>query len=484
MRSLRTRLVVTIGVVLAASIALSGLLSRRATLVEVRKVVSRPPQGAAFDPVATAVVQAVAKGGTSALQEALESQARVLGRPLVVVSPDGTSIVASSAPVFRESRVRRDPDRPGDIELDFSVAGGINTVAVRGAQVQPLVDAGKPVGDLIALPEDAGDADSRAEERGARAVWLVPSWMVATASVAGAGLLLMVALSRHILGPVNELTDAVRRMEAGDLGARAERAAQGGDEIARLAASFNAMADRVAEHDQARRQMVADVAHELRSPVTNLRCVLEAVQDGLSQPDAATIDALHDEVMFLQHVIADLQDLTLAEAGQLPLHLEPVRVQDVVNRAVASTANVRGPDVVIDLPPDLPAVTADPARLEQVLRNLLSNARRHAPESTPILVRAAATGGRVRIEVSDSGAGIAPEHLPHVFERFYRADRSRSRSTGGAGLGLAIVRQLIEAQGGSVGARSGGPGTGATFNVELPEARAAAPETHRRTDLP
>jgi two-component system sensor histidine kinase BaeS len=191
------------------------------------------------------------------------------------------------------------------------------------------------------------------------------------------------------------------------------------------------------------------------------------LQDGLEQPDAATIATLYDETMFLQRLISDLQESTLAEAGSLPLRVEPVDVRDVVTRAVTSTSAAAGPRITIEGPPDIRAL-ADRDRLEQVLRNLLTNARQHTPRDGSISVVLHRAPDNVEIAVSDSGAGISAEHLPHVFDRFYRTDASRSRSTGGAGLGLAIVRQFVAAQGGSVTAASDGIGCGATFRVRLP----------------
>lgn len=471
MRSLRARLFLTIGAVLAASIAASGLLSRRATLVEVREFVSRPVETGAFDAAATTIARQVAERGPGVLPTALEQQAGVLGRPLVVLDRTGPSVVAASSALLRSARLRFPTSHPGDVDLGFAGPAGVSSIAIRGAPTRHLLDRrGQSVGWLLSLPADAGGAVA-GDHTGPAAV--VPAWIVATTGVAAAGLILTFALSRRILRPVGELTAAVMRMQTGDLSVRADRAALGSDEIGTLARSFNAMAARLAEHERARRQMFADVAHELRSPVTNLRCTVEALQDGLATPDLATIDALHDEIMFLQRVIADLQDLTLAEAGRLSLHLEPVVVWDAIGRAVGmATSTTRNP-VVIDVPTDLPLVIADASRLEQVLRNLLSNARRHAGEAGAVTIRATAIDDRVRIEVSDAGAGIAPEHLPHVFDRFYRADGSRSRSTGGAGLGLAIVRHLVIAQGGTVTAGSAGLGLGATFTVELPRHRGA-----------
>jgi two-component system sensor histidine kinase BaeS len=205
--------------------------------------------------------------------------------------------------------------------------------------------------------------------------------------------------------------------------------------------------------------------------VTNLRCSLEAIQDGLASPDRTTIDALHAETRLLERMIDDLQDLALADAGQLAMRREPVDVGDVLKRAAAAVGRPSS-DVCIqlDVPESLPVVTGDADRLTQVFRNLLANALTHSTSGGRIDVRAREESGLVRVDVIDDGRGIEPAHLPHLFDRFYRADRSRSRSTGGAGLGLAIVRQLVVAHGGRVEAHSDGADCGARFSVVLPAA--------------
>jgi two-component system sensor histidine kinase BaeS len=225
------------------------------------------------------------------------------------------------------------------------------------------------------------------------------------------------------------------------------------------------MAERLAQTERTKRQMVSDVAHELRSPVTNLRCGLEAIQDGLASPDRARIDALHGETLLLQRLIGDLQDLALADAGGLSLRTESVDVAAVTQRAAG--ADLDPPPVVITVDPDAAIVVADAARLEQMLRNLVSNARRHTPPDGRIDITARRDRDWISIAVADTGAGIAAEHLPHVFDRFYRVDASRDRATGGAGLGLAIVRRFAEAQGGTVGAASRGAGLGTIVEIRL-----------------
>jgi two-component system sensor histidine kinase BaeS len=336
----------------------------------------------------------------------------------------------------------------GEARANLEVRG-VPTFVVRDAR-------GAGAGLVFVLP----DADGVPQLRGP----LVPAWIGTTIGTAAVALLLAFALSGRILRPVGELTSAARRMREGDLEVRVS--ARGNDEIARLGRAFNEMAERIAQTERAKRQMVGDVAHELRSPVTNLRCGLEAIQDGLVAPDRDRIDALHAETLLLQRLIGDLQDLALADAGGLVVARERVDVSAVIRRAIG--AEPGGPAIEVDVGASAPHVIADPVRLEQMLRNLIDNAKRHTPVAGRIAIRASREGDTIRIAVTDTGCGIAPEHLPHVFDRFYRVDASRDRATGGAGLGLAIVRRLAEAQGGRVSAASDGDGRGATFTIELP----------------
>jgi two-component system sensor histidine kinase BaeS len=212
--------------------------------------------------------------------------------------------------------------------------------------------------------------------------------------------------------------------------------------------------------------MIGDVAHELRSPVTNLRCSLEAMQDGLVAMDRDRIDILHSEALLLQRLIADLQDLAVADAGGLVIEKESVDLAEAVRHAAG--VDSAGAPVSVSIGADAARVTADAGRLDQMLRNIIGNARRHTPADGRIDVRAVRDGDHIRIDVADTGSGIPPEHLAHVFDRFYRADPSRDRATGGAGLGLAIVRRLAEAHGGTVTAASDGDGRGTTVTLSLP----------------
>jgi len=211
------------------------------------------------------------------------------------------------------------------------------------------------------------------------------------------------------------------------------------------------------------------VAHELRTPLTNIRGQLEALQDGLTAPDRRTIDSLHEDARLLERLVDDLQDLALAEAGQLALHPAPLSMREAALRSAAALeprAKAGGIEIAVEVPDDS-VVLADRDRVGQVLSNLIGNAITHTPAGGRIAISAQRRNGAVETSVADTGTGIPAEHLRHVFDRFYRTDPSRARSSGGTGLGLAIVRQLIRAQNGEVAATSE-PGRGTVISFSLP----------------
>ncbi len=277
------------------------------------------------------------------------------------------------------------------------------------------------------------------------------SLLIAIALAGLVGLLLTLLLSQSILIPIDALTSASRAMEKGDLNQRVEVKSK--DELGQLGKAFNSMAEGLNRLEQLRRNMVTDVAHELRTPLSNIRGYLEALRDGVVEPTPEAIASIHEEAMLLNRLVDDLQELALAEAGQLDLVRQPVDLREVVQKAVQSLNNQtseKNVSIEVLLPDDLPLVEADAERMGQVLRNLINNAVINTPTGGEICIEARACDSQVAVSIKDNGVGISKEHLPFVFERFYRADRSRARLTGGAGLGLAIVTQLVEAQGGQV----------------------------------
>ncbi|WP_369251660.1 sensor histidine kinase [Streptomyces sp. R41] len=241
------------------------------------------------------------------------------------------------------------------------------------------------------------------------------------------------------------------------------------DETGILAVAFNDLTERRERMEAQRKAMVSDIAHELRTPLTNIRGWLEVTRDGIVDPDPDLLASLHEEAVVLQRVIDDLQDLSAADAGALRLHREEVSADELLeqvaaaHRVGADAAGIR----LLTSADGTPWLDADPVRMRQALGNLVSNAIRHTPAGGMITLAVRGHAGQVVFEVADTGTGIAPEDLPSVFDRFWRAEKSRSRRTGGSGLGLAIVRQLVAAHGGTVTVTSE-PGAGSVFILRLP----------------
>ena len=292
-------------------------------------------------------------------------------------------------------------------------------------------------------------------------------WIAAITAVLLAGFLSF-GLSRRILKPIEALTAAARQMEQGDLAQRV--VVKSKDEIGTLSHAFNNMAASLSTQEQLRRNMVSDVAHELRTPLSNIRGYLEAVQDGMLTPNEALINSLHEESLLLNRLIDDLQELSLAEAGQLRLSKQPLRMEEVIVQAVTSLQpQAKEHDVALemDIANNLPAISADRERIGQVLRNLIRNGIEHTAAGGFVRVTAVSTPTRLTIQIQDNGEGIPAEHLPHIFGRFYRVDESRSRHTGGTGLGLAISKALIEMHEGTIHVQSK-VGQGTDFTISLP----------------
>ncbi len=288
-------------------------------------------------------------------------------------------------------------------------------------------------------------------------------------AAAALGTLLVLILSGRMLAPVPSLGAAAIRLGRGDLSQRAP--SDGPTEIKQLANSFNAMAADLEEAERHRRNLVADVAHELRTPVSNIQGYLEAIKDGLLEPGADTIDTIYGQVLHLSRLVEDLRLLAQVEAGALQLHRTPGPLPELLQHcldAVRPRAEGKGVGISLETDPATPWVEMDGTRIAQVVGNLLENAIIHTPEGGSISISAGPlNGNQVQVSVTDTGLGIAADDLPRLFDRFYRADPSRSRSTGGVGLGLTIAKQLVEAHGGSIEVESS-PQGGTRFAFRLP----------------
>jgi signal transduction histidine kinase len=277
-----------------------------------------------------------------------------------------------------------------------------------------------------------------------------------------------VVIGRVVSAPINQLAKTAQRFGAGDRTARAP--VRGSTEVKKLAVSFNTMADDLQHAETLRSNLMADVSHELRTPLTVLEGNLRATLDHVYALDEAEIANLYGQTRHLIRLVNDLRELALAENHQLPLEKQLTDVNALIAETVqaleplATDKDVR----LIDQTASLPQVMVDPIRVRQVLFNLLTNALRHTPNSGTITVTGTAHANDILIAVEDSGEGLTADQVAVVFDRFYRADKSRRRETGGSGLGLAIVKAIVEAHGGRVEAQSEGLGRGSTFVVCLP----------------
>jgi len=327
--------------------------------------------------------------------------------------------------------------------------------------VAPVVVDGQKVGSVV-LRFPASHLP--APELQVRSALLRTALLGAAAAVLVAiGIALFVA--RRVSRPLVALTDAASEMESGRRGVRVELGDAPG-ELGVLATAFDRMSESVEREEDLRRQLVRDVAHEVRTPLTILRGTTEGLVDGVLEPDAETLASLHDEVLRLTRLVGDLETLAAADAASLRLETGPVDLAEVAGAAVA-LARGAAADAEIALETSLePApVSGDAERLRQVVLNLLSNALRHTPADGRIEVRSAVDGEHAVLEVLDTGSGIAPEDLPHVFERFYRGAGVEESS--GSGIGLAVAAELVAAHGGTLEA-SNRPEGGAAFAVRLP----------------
>ncbi|HEY4642864.1 MAG TPA: ATP-binding protein [Thermoanaerobaculia bacterium] len=393
MTRIRWRLLTAMVTVVVVTIALSGVFTRRVTHDELR----------------------IAKRAASNA-----------GRDVIVV--DGAGRIVSASPALHGALIRINGDK---IEISSNRDGHLMQLVL---YMQPTPIPGT-TNRVYFVPRERPDQLQSLDRR--LIVMFVLAILVAV--------IFTFLISRHITRPIEQLTSAVQDMARGKT--RTNVPVRGRDEIARLATSFNAMSDAIANQQELRKRMVADAAHELRTPITNLRCELESVQDGLATPNIAS---LYEEVLHLQRLVDDLQELAIADAGGTKLQLVPLDLVGAIEQIVKEPVDAQA----------RPIVRADPVRLAQIMRNLLANAARYAP--VRVVVRS--ENGDAIVSVIDSGPGIPPGELENIFERFYRLDESRTQK--GAGLGLAIVRRLVELHGGRVWAENA-PGGGAAFTFTI-----------------
>ncbi|HSL11515.1 MAG TPA: HAMP domain-containing sensor histidine kinase [Actinomycetota bacterium] len=391
---------------------------------------------------------------------------------IVRYRPDGTLISEPS---------------PWPLPPDMPDAGSYVDWGVRVGQtaeaefaVVPVVEDGA-VSELVfavrAIPDRTLPAKITATFEFLSRFWW--QFLVAGALAAGFALLFARWFARGMTQPLRDMAAAARRMETGTYEVRVEASAR--DEVGQLAHAFNRMSGELARLEASRRDLVANVSHELKTPIAAMRAHLENLLDGVEEPDRETLEVMLAQAERLGRLVEQLLDLSKLESGEVPLHRDHVPVAPIVRQVVSEIEVARAGKAVRiaqDIPPDLPTVDADAERVHQVLFNLVDNALRFVPEGGEVTIAAHRHNGSVEISVADNGVGIPREHLPRLFERFYRADTARARGDGGTGIGLAIARSVVEAHGGSIRAESE-PGSGSVFSFDLP---ASADASHQPAD--
>jgi signal transduction histidine kinase len=384
------------------------------------------------------------------VQPVVEGAALVSGTHIMLVAVNGTVIADSQRRLVGTNYTG---SSNSSVELSLSLPWS-----------PPVV-----LGNVYIIPDQAAELYVAPFRR--LAASLNRSLLLATTVAIAVALVLTFILSRRISSPIDILARATKQLGRGDLSQRVQYRDKG--EVGILADAFNSMAAELERAEQLRRNLVADVAHELRTPLSNIKGYLEAIRDRVMKPNAATIQSLTEETELLSRLVDELQELSLAEAGQLKLACQPEDLAGLLQQAVTlwqPKVAAKEISLSLNLPADLPLVNIDRQRVSQVLHNILENAMSHTPKGGAISVAATTQGDWVEVSVSDTGEGIPAEDLPNIFERFYRVDRSRARATGGSGLGLTIAKRLVEAHGGKITVESE-LGKGSRFAFTLPVAK-------------
>jgi signal transduction histidine kinase len=467
-RSLYWRIGLGFVLFLAAVLAVQG--GTLVWLISRMEVAPGPPPPEITRLVARDLSEALAANPNLSIEQFLRQEYE--GRlPLVAVMTDGR-VVSSDGTPPPEQLVSQIRMRLREPELSPRMGRGMGRGPRprRGGPAGTIIVNGEVIGAVVAVPRSAFRQ-------------LAPTLAVVGVLLVAVGTTVAAVL---IFGPVRRrlrsLEDAARRVGGGDLTARAQE--HGGDEVAALARAFNQMtedlqsrAGQLQAADRTRRLLLADVSHELMTPLTGMRGYLETLSLHADSLDHGTreryLSIVRDETRRVEHIVGDLVDLARLEGGGDAFDAQDVPLEDVFGRVLARhkrAADQKGVTLTADVAPGAEIVTGDPMRLEQALQNLAANALRHTPRGGHVTLASVVEVDRLVVTVSDTGAGIAPEHLPHVFDRFYKVDPARAGESSGSGLGLSIVKAIVERHGGIVTAasRSGG---GTTFTIKFPPER-------------
>lgn len=464
--SLQFRLMVAFTLVILATVGTVFFFVTRSAIGEIQQYGQQNEQ-VRFSRVGVELYRYYREHGSwEGIQPYFEQWGSLYGRRIILTDSNGVVVADSEGEMLGENFTIEVPGR----RLMPMMAGGktgmlyISSESLPGSMMMPR--EGNVPGVLSISSDPPPEFPSPLSLYQAISRFLLWGGLLAVV----VALALTFFLSRRVLAPIGALTVTAKRLGQGDFSQRVKTEAKG--EVGELARTFNSMADDLERAEKLRRNLVADTAHELRTPLSNIRGYIEAIRDGVVEPDTNTIKSLYEEVMLLTRLIDDLQELALAEAGELKLVRQAEDITNVINQTVAAMqapAATKGVSLLTALREELPLCDIDSHRISQVLHNLIANAIAHTPAGGVITVAAQLQDKWVKVSVTDTGEGIPAEELPNIFERFYRVDKSRARATGGHGLGLTISRRLVEAHGGKIEVQSE-VGKGSTFTFTVPVA--------------
>jgi signal transduction histidine kinase len=466
--SLNFRLLAAFGLVIIVTIGAAFFLAHRATKAEIQGISDQIDASQDRRVKSLLTSYRFTRGSWQGVQSYVVQLSDFYGRR-IIITDSADLVIADSDDELIGEVYGKVSDTSQEMIVDSNTS----------RSVFPLINTNPPwsepnFGTIYVEPADESDINRAATEIAFNATGRFFLWG-GLAAIAVA-LVLTFLLSRRILSPMRKLSQAAGKLGKGDFSQRVAFDDPG--ELGELAESFNAMASDLERNERLRRNMVADVAHELRTPLSNLKGYLEAIHDGVIEPDAKVIESLAEESATLSRLVDELQELSLAEAGELKLILQDEDISRIIRETVLAAqakANAKEIELIWKVTGGPPRVTMDSYRIRQVLNNLLQNAIAHTGNGGRIEVTGERRAGEIAISVADNGEGISAEDLPNIFERFYRVDKSRTRSTGGSGLGLTIAKRFVEAHGGEISVKSE-RGKGSTFTFTLPINRETTPK--------
>ena len=456
MHSLRWKLAIALLLVVAISVGLTAYLTHHRTTSEFSNFISESRASSLEQTEQTLKDYYTENGSWAGVQSLLQSLPVFVNDRLILADSSGTIIGDTNAQWLGETVQSVRLTKPTSIVVSGQEVGKLYLLSSGMVIVQFI-----PPGGAL-----SGQPPSSPEQRYLSHV--NTSLIIAGVVGAAVAILLGLFLTRQFTKPIRALKRGAARIAGGDLAYRVEVKSK--DEFGELATSFNSMAATLDSSEQSRRRLFADIAHELRTPLSVIGGTVDAMLDGVYEPNPDNLTSIKEETEVLTRLVAELRDLTLAESGHLKLEVEPTNLAELVQRRVSQAEVIaQGKNISLktDITEGLPEIEADGRRIEQVVANLLDNALNHTPQGGTVTIAVSPDKNGILVSVSDTGEGIPPEHLPYIFERFYRVDDARSRKTGGAGLGLAIAKQMVELHGGRIWVESEA-GKGSKFSFAMP----------------